>query len=186
MPEPILASAIKLFWAPLEGETVARLKDLRAGAQQTCPTRFNAAYTSWRVAPFRYRAAAGQGEPITLPTLISEHYGGADRATADHVERFHFTRELGGTRWERWQNTKGNRQFSADKIATAAAWFATTGRCSPSRPPDGAPMVLIDCREWTRIVPPTEPAGDRAGFFLDALHTRPDIPSYFARPAERK
>src|SRR5436190_18312614 len=106
--------------APLQGETLARLNDLTVGHQETCPTRFNAAFTRWHIAPFRYRAVPGQGTPITLTTLISEHYGGARRETADHVERFYFTRELGGTRWERWQNAIGNRQFSTEKIAEAA------------------------------------------------------------------
>src|SRR5207248_3524327 len=86
---------------PLKGETIARLYDLTVGHQATCQTRFHAAFTRWHIAPFRYRAVPGQGTPITLTTLISEHSGGARRETADHVERFYFTRELGGTRWER-------------------------------------------------------------------------------------
>lgn len=177
--------------APLAGETIARLNLLKIGHQDSCPARFNPAFTSWRVVPFRYRAAPGQGTSIMLTSLISEHYGGASRATADHVERFYFTRELGGTRWERWQNAKGNAQFSAAKIAEKAAWFAGTKRCSaPETPSDGAggsaPLVLIDCREWTRIVPPAEPAGDRPGFFIDAIRTRRDVPAFFASPSGYK
>jgi hypothetical protein len=169
--------------APLQGSTVARLNGVPAGRQEACPRRFNSAYTSWRVAPFRYRAAPGQGTPVTLTTLISDHYGGADPGTADHVERFYFTRELGGTRWERWQNAKGNRQFSAALIAERAAWFAGTGRCSTPEPPaGGAKMLLIDCREWTLIVPPAAPAGDPPGFFIDAIRARPDAPPFFALP----
>jgi hypothetical protein len=169
---------------PLQGETVARLGDLKKGQQDTCPTRFGAAYTTWRVVPFRYRAAPGQGTPVTLATLISEHYGGAARATADHVERFYFTRELGGTRWERWQNTTGNWRQSAAKIAETGAWFAGTGRCSaPEMPAGGATFVLVDCREWTRIVPPTDPAGDVPGFFISAIRTRADAPAFLAPPA---
>jgi hypothetical protein len=194
---PLGAAALARSWiiaaldrspaALLAGETVARLKDLRGSEQQNCPSRLNAAYTRWRVVPFRLRAAAGQGAPITLDALISEHYGGADPATADHVERFYFTRELGGTRWERWQNAAGNALYSAGKIADMAARFAATGRCSAADPPaGGAPFVLVDCREWTRIVPPAAPAGDRAGFFLDAVRTRPGTPAFFAAPAARR
>ena len=173
--------------APLAGETVARLNDLKSGRQETCPTRLAAAFTTWRVAKQRYRAARGQGRPITLTTLISEHYGGSNPATADHVERFYFTRELGGTRWERWQNAGGDRQFSAATIAARAAWFAATGRCSSAAPPaGGAAMVLVDCREWTRIVPPADAAGDRPGFFIDAIRARPDAPAFFAAPAARQ
>jgi hypothetical protein len=173
--------------APLQGEAIARLNDLTVGHQDKCPSRFGSAFTDWRVVPFRYRAAPGQGAPITLTTLISEHYGGADRATADHVERFYFTRELGSTRWERWQNADGNARLPAAKIAEQAAWFAGTGRCSPPEMPGGgARMVLIDCREWTRIEPPADPAGDRPGFFIDTIRGRPGAPTFFAPPAGRK
>src|SRR5205085_12445918 len=54
----------------LEGETIARLNGLTAGHQETCPSRFNPAYTRWHIAPFRYRAMPGQGAPMTLTTLI--------------------------------------------------------------------------------------------------------------------
>ncbi len=191
---PVGAAALTHSWIvaefdparpePLEGDTIARLNDLTVGHQETCPARFNPAFTRWRVAPFPYRAAPGQGTPITLTTLISEHYGGASRATADHVERFYFTRELGGTRWERWQNASGNARFSAAKIAEMAAWFAGTGRCSRAEMPGGgAPLVLVDCREWTRIVPSEDPAGDRPGFFIDAIRARRDAPAFFAPPS---
>ena len=169
--------------APLAGETVARLKDLRVGAQESCPTRFNDAYTRWYVKPMRYRAAPGQGVPVTLATLVSEHYGGAERDTADHVERFYFTRELGGTRWEHWQNAKGNRRYDAATVAAAAARFAATGRCSEAPMPErGAQFVLLDCREWTRIVPPDNAGGDPPGFFLKAVRGRAGAPVFFAAP----
>jgi hypothetical protein len=172
---------------PLEGETIARLGDLTVGHQETCPSRFGAAYTRWHVAPFRYRAMPGQGAPVMLTTLISDHYGGAGRSDADHVERFYFTRELGGTRWERWQNANGNRQFSGATVAEAARTFAASGRCSDAPVPEGgAPMVLIDCREWTRIVPPSEPAGDRPGFFVKELRSRADAPAFFALPEKSR
>jgi hypothetical protein len=194
---PVDAAALTHSWivvefdprrpAPLEGETVARLKDLKAGHQDTCPSRFNRAYTSWRVVPFRYRAALGQGTPITLATLVSDHYGGASRPTADHLERFYFTRELGGTRWERWEIAGGNPRSSAAKIAEIAAGFAGTGRWSAPEPPGGgAPLVLVDCREWTRIEPTADPAGDRPGFFIDAIRARPNPPAFFAAPAKPK
>jgi len=173
--------------APLEGETVAHLKDLKAGHQDNCPSRFNRAYTSWRVMPFRYRAAPGQGAPITLASLVSDHYGGASRASADHLERFYFTRELGGTRWERWEIASGNPRSSAAKIAETAAGFAATGRCSaPEMPGGGATLVLVDCREWTRTEPPADPAGDKPGFFIEAIRARPNAPTFFAPPTTPK
>jgi hypothetical protein len=169
--------------APLAGSETARLNGVKAMRRPVCPARFNAAFTRWRVAPFRFRDAPGQGTPITLTTLISNHYGGADPVTADHVERFYFTRELGGTRWERWQNAAGDAHFSAAWIARRAAWFASTGRCSPSPMPEGgARMLLIDCREWTRIIRPIGPAGDAPGFFLAEMRARGAAPPFLAAP----
>jgi hypothetical protein len=158
---------------PLRGETVARLNDLKEGRQSSCPARLNTAFTRWYVEPVRYRAAEGQGAPVTLTTLISEHYGGEHTGSADHVERFHFTRELGSTRWERWQNVSHNRDFSADQVAKTASDLALSGRCSKAAvPAGGAPLLMVDCREWTLIVPAENPAGDRPGFFIDAIRSR--------------
>ncbi|GEM_PF-818768 len=175
--------------APLRGEAVAQLKDVKTGDRQVCPSRLNSAYTAWHLAPFRYRDAPGQGAPVTVTSLISDHYGGARRDTADHVERFYFTRELGLTRWERWQNAAGNRRFDKATIAAAAVRFAATGRCGRSdTPPGGAVMVLVDCREWTRIVAPEYPAGDPPGFFIAALRDHPRSAAaaeLFAAPLDR-
>lgn len=158
---------------PLQGETVARLNDLKEGRQSSCPARLNAAFTRWHIEPVRYRTVEGQGAPITLTTLISEHYGGEHPERADHVERFYFTRELGSTRWERWQNLPNSRGFSADQVAKAASDLAQSGRCSKAdTPAGGAPLVMVDCREWTLILPAEDPAGDRPGFFIDAIRSR--------------
>ena len=158
---------------PLEGETVARLDDLKQGRQSSCPARLNPAFTRWYIAPIHYRAAEGQGAPITLTTLISEHYGGEHSESADHVERFYFTRELGSTRWERWQNLFHSGDFSADQVAKAASDLALSRRCSQvDAPAGGAPLVMVDCREWTLIVPPDKPEGDRPGFFIEAVRSR--------------
>jgi hypothetical protein len=168
---------------PLRGETVARLNDLREGKQSVCPVRLNAAFTRWHVQPVRYRAADGQGTPIVLTTLISEHYGGEHPEAADHVERFYFTRELGSTRWERWQSLSRSRGFSADQLTKAAAKLAGSGRCSKSDRPSGDDTyVMIDCREWTLTVPADRPAGDRPGFFVDAVRSRRLGGGLFAAP----
>jgi len=170
---------------PLQGEAVARLDDLREGRQDNCPSRLNAAFTRWYVRPVLYRAAEGQGTPVALTTLISEHYGGERREGADHVERFYFTRELGSTRWERWQNLQHSRRVSTEKLAKAAADFASSGRCSKQEAPEGDAFVMIDCREWTLIVPPDDAAGDRPGFFLDAVRSRHLADELFPAPRPR-
>jgi hypothetical protein len=53
-------------------------------------------------------------------------------------------------------------------------------------PEGGAEFVLIDCREWTRIVMPEDPAGDPPGFFLKAVRERPSMPPVFAAPGGGK
>jgi hypothetical protein len=158
---------------PFRGETVARLNDLKKGRQSSCPERLNAAFTRWHIEQVRYRAAEGQGAPFTLTTLISEHFGGEHPESADHGERFYFTRELGSTRWERWQDPSHTRGFSADQVTKAASDLALSGRCSKADPPAGSvPFVMVDCREWTLIQPPADPAGDRPGFFIDTIRSR--------------
>jgi hypothetical protein len=171
----------------LRGETVARLNGLKEGRQSTCPARLNAAFTRWYIQPVRFRAGDGQGPPVTLTTLISEHYGGEQPETADHVERFYFTRELGSTRWERWQNLSRSRDFSADQVAKAASDLAVSGRCSKADTPlGGAPLLMIDCREWTLVLPADNPKGDRPGFFIDAVRSRGLADDLFAAPGARE
>jgi hypothetical protein len=173
--------------SPLQGETTAELDDLKQGHHDTCPSHLNPAYTRWFVRGVRYRAAEGQGEPVTMTTLVSEHYGGRNPEMADHLERFYFTRELGGTRWERWQNPAGNGALSADRIAQMASQLAASGRCSPAAIPIGtALLVMIDCREWTLIEPPDNAAGDPPQFFINALRSRPNVPGFFAAPPADK
>jgi len=167
------------------GQTVARLADLREGRQENCPARFNAAFTRWYTKPVRYRAAAGQGVPVTLTTLISEHFGGERAEGAAHVERFYFTRELGSTRWERWQSPTRNRNLSADRLALTASDLALSGRCSAPPTPQGAEFVMVDCREWTLIVPPDDPAGDPPAFFVDAIRSRRLASDLLAAPQSR-
>jgi hypothetical protein len=158
---------------PLQGETVARLKSLKEGRLESCPARLNTAFTRWYLRPVQYRAAEGQGVPVTLTTLISEHYGGENPESADHVERFYFTRELGSTRWERWQNLEHSRDFSPDRLAKTASALALSGRCSKAdTPAKGGQFVMIDCREWTLVVPPDKSPGDRAAFFIEAVRSR--------------
>jgi hypothetical protein len=103
-----------------------------------------------------------------LEALVSEHFGGADPAAADHLERFYFTRELGLTRWERWEQLGASRR---PDLEARARRFADTGRCDPRPPPPerAERWRLVDCREWTTIVPAAAPAGDPPHFWLDRL-----------------
>ena len=51
-------------------------------------------------------------------------------------------------------------------------------------PEGGAAMVLIDCREWTRTIPPSDPTGDRPGFFIENCARAPGLRGFFAPPEE--
>ena len=138
----------------LQGHEIARLRDLKTGDQTRCPDRLDDAYTAWRVEPFHYRASPGQGREVTLTTLISEHFAGADPRRAKHAERFYYTRELGSTRWERWENTAEAQGGDVDRIRRAASAFAVLQRCGAAPPPGlNSSMLMVDCREWTLIVP---------------------------------
>lgn len=136
-------------------DVVARLNI--AAAPVACPARFNDAFTRFRLAavelPFRI---VGGAVPVAtsrvrLDALVSEHYGGRDLRTADHLERFYFARGLGLVRWERWANTAVGQPpavFEAHRL------LAATARC-PAVPAHGAPgegWLLVDCRTWTTLV----------------------------------
>ena len=161
------------------GEALARI----TRNPRLCPDRLGYAYTRWRVQPVSYRTMA-RGRPgrAELPTLVSEHFGGRNVAAADHLERFQFTQALGYTRWERWQNLAVHDR-AADRSQAAA--LAATGRCAPGLgPPDAGlpeagPWVMLDCREWTQIVPPDDPAGDPPGPWLNRLRQHPATASMF-------
>ena len=156
---------------------VARLNI--AASPELCPRQFNAAFTRYRLDriafPFRIIDA---GSRVTtairrLDVVVSEHYGGADIGSADHLERFFFARRLGLVRWERWSNRRFSRQHGD---AEMAAQLAGTARCpkleSPGLDTHGLPggqpgrdWLLVDCRTWTTLVRQTKPwSVDRYGW----------------------
>lgn len=145
------------------GAATARLTRQRG----RCPDRLGYAYTSWRVQPVAFRTRArGRLGALTLDTLLSEHYGGRDVAAADHLERFYFTRELGATRWERWQNLAVS---DGAEHRAGARLIAASGRCGEGVEAPGQRWVMVDCREWTQVLAPADPRGDPAGFWIQRL-----------------
>ncbi|MBN9516692.1 MAG: hypothetical protein J0H97_25030 [Alphaproteobacteria bacterium] len=128
---------------------------------ESCPRRFNDAYTRYRrdavEFPFRIVGPARvRDERHRLDVVVSEHYGGSDIPSADHLERFFFARGLGMVRWERWANGKITRDRQAAAMATA---LAQTARC-PALKDYGAPgrdWLLADCRTWTVMIPQNRP-----------------------------
>ncbi len=157
------------------GQTVARITR-RPGA---CPDHLGYAFTRWSVQPVTFRdKVAGRVGHTTLTTLVTDHFGGHSVDAAANLERMYFTRELGYTRWERWQNL--SRQ---DRIADRqqAAAMVANERCEPQLgPPSTATRwVMVDCREWTQMVPPLSPGGDRPDFWLDRLRGYPNTRAMF-------
>jgi hypothetical protein len=152
------------------GNTLAKL---RIVTDDSCPTAFDYAYTEWHMTSLRYRASLAGDMTAALRTLVSSHFGGTSVARARHLERFYFTRELGWTRWERWQNNKYGE--NPDKAFAAAQRMTSSARCSPLEPAPAAlgPWLMTDCREWTNIAKPDSPVGDQPKFWLERLRDYP-------------
>ena len=159
-------------------ESGSALAKLRIVTGASCPTAFDYAYTEWRSATLRYRASLSGDPTPPLLTLISSHFGGKSVASADHLERFYFTRELGWTRWERWQNTA--RSKDPDRFVRASRRLNRSRRCEPLEPQPGREWLMTDCREWTNIAGPDSAAGDRPGFWVERLREYPLTRELFA------
>lgn len=121
----------------------------------SCPSTFNSTYTAWDFpsSPLTYTSGA------TLISAISYHYSHATVALSDHLEKLYFTKEYGGTRWERWERS-GTPYYSATDEASRpsrAQALTDSGRCNgPGFVTDGlgpyGPWYRVDCREWTNII----------------------------------
>ena len=152
-----------LFAADATSDWHDRVTHLNKGRAPTdCPIRFNPAYTRYRTArvtfPFRIVTARAslQTRSIPLDTIVSEHYGGTGIASADHLERFYFAKNLGLIRWERWAHPSF---WSASKATEAADNLTHSGRCpslNQSEPLDLS-WKRVDCRTWTTLVTPQHP-----------------------------
>ena len=117
-----------------------------------CPSTFNDAFTRYRFDHVRFPFRVGGTErQHDLDVIVSEHYGGSDVRTADHLERFYMAKRLGLVRWERWAN--GNLRQPRD-VTEQEQMLARTTRC-PRLDGYGAPgqrWQLVDCRTWTTLV----------------------------------
>ncbi|WP_149539047.1 hypothetical protein [Siccirubricoccus phaeus] len=123
-----------------------------SAAAEACPAALNPSLTRWRMLRLElpWRDAGGPPRAVAAEVLLSEHYGGAGIAMADHLERFWFARDLGLVRWERWENPA---RSPALRIAAMAALLAASGRCPPvaGAEPPGPGWRAVDCRLWTNF-----------------------------------
>lgn len=162
------------------GERLARLTKW----PERCPHALSNAFTRWRVRALTLRVQAGtRRDRRTFETLVSDHFGGRDPVAANHLERFYFTRALGYVRWERWENlARPGAAIARARAEESAAALAISDRCEPiAEPPapTGA-WIMIDCRQWTNIVPPADPAGDPPRFWIDRLAAHPETRALLA------
>jgi hypothetical protein len=141
---------------------VAELNDV---PKDTCPKRFNRAFTRYRrvMAEFPFQHIVGTGAPTrrsaALPTIIVEHFDAASIVDAHALERFYYARGLGKLRWEAWVTDPAK--------ASQAESFARSGRCielADSGPPASG-WRMVDCRMWTNIVVDRSHAGWRVRDF---------------------
>ena len=150
-----LPSAGWLFVAtPVRPEWHERLVHLNiAGAPSDCPARFNPSLTRWRSAtialPWR-EAATGAVAERPAEVLVSEHFGGTSVATAHHLERFWFARDLGLVRWEGWEHRERGRRPDLERRAAVIAESRRCPRIELSVAP-AADWVMADCRTWTNL-----------------------------------
>jgi hypothetical protein len=145
-----------------------------------CPDRLGSAIAQWHVAWVTFQVRTkGSDQNANLKTLISDHFAGSNFGNAPHLERFYFTRELGWTRWERWENLMRQEVPDAREKATQ---LSATGRCEhvEEKPEPPGEWIMIDCRQWTNIVTPSDPTGDTPNFWIDRLKVNFATSSLFA------
>lgn len=155
------------------GQTVARLT--RSAAR--CAVRLNSAFTQWRITPVTFRTfLRGRAGEARWDTLISDHYDADTGPGAKAMERMYFTKALGYTRWEAWRN-QNTLARAEDRLQ--AGRLQASGRCAAADAAPGPGWLLVDCREWTRLVSSADPAGDPPFVWLERLRTAPATATLF-------
>jgi hypothetical protein len=152
----------KTAFTARHGATVSHLK--QSLEPESCPSHLDASATEWSMREMRFRRDLAHNLTEPLLTIVTDHFSGAKPEAAGSMERMYFTRELGWTRWERWQNLAVGRGHQSDNLDRADK-LAKSGRCDVrDGPPSGSgSWVMVDCREWTNI----QPAGANAGALTD-------------------
>ncbi len=153
--------------SPQDGAIVAHLRQtLDNGA---CPKALDSSLARWRITEIRYRGALNQTLTRALQTLVTDHFSQPTVGASGSMERMYLTRELGWTRWERWQNlSRAGPQ--TDAYASRAQMIEQSGRCDSRFPkPEDGDWAMVDCREWTNIQPSAAPLGDPPTFWTPRL-----------------
>jgi len=171
--EPKAISSIEHSWVlfnsagPQGGSLIARLRQTLDNG--VCPSTLDSSLTRWRITEIRYRGALNQALTRPLDTLITDHFSQPTVEASGSMERMYLTRELGWTRWERWQNLS-NAGAQVDAYARRADLIQQSGRCDSRFPrPEEGDWAMVDCREWTNIQPSAAPQGDPPTFWASRL-----------------
>ena len=130
----------------------------------SCPGSFDSSYTEWSVVPsVTYKS--GQ----SLRTLQSKHFSNSTTASSDNFVEMYFTRELGATRWEKWERTYVDAGVSHghNEISVAASLDASNvcNNTPGYQLLAGHTWYRVDCREWTNIRPKDNASSDSPSFW---------------------
>jgi hypothetical protein len=186
-PEALDGSWI-LFELPAMSE---RVSALTAHLQQTldparCPKHLASAYTEFYRADVRYRADEAHHLTRPLYSIVTDHFSNTSVSGSGSMERMYFTKALGLTRWERWQNLDMAQDDGKGDYQRRAARLRASGRCDIRRPAPGRPgsWVLVDCREWTNLIGSGRDAGARPppAFWIRQLEDNPATDRFFGEP----
>ncbi len=140
-----------LFPATTTVSAGSKLFPLKIAATKTaCPTTFDTSYTVWTNNTTNHTYKNG----AVLPTIVTSHYSHATIPASDHIEKLYFTKVYGQTKWERWE--KAGTVYHTNE-ATRAATFASWDVCAgpSSFIEQGVTWYLVDCHDYTNIVPAT-------------------------------
>ena len=165
------------------GHAIARLTQTTDPGQ--CPRRLSAALTIWDIRPIRYRVALDHSLGPALTTIVTDHFSQDSIDRSGSMERMYLTRELGWTRWERWQNLDAPGS-ETDTYRERAGRLEASGRCAAraAAPESSKSWVLVDCREFTNLIPSTTPGGETPDFWIGDLIRR-DAGRQIFQPGQR-
>ncbi len=107
-----------------------------AATSGACPS-LNAAWTQWRLetAGVPFIMPDGSQQTVSMPIVISEHYGSSSIATAKSMERVIMGKGVGRILWESWTTkSQTNATFACPGIvgwsdAPAPGWYLQDRRC---------------------------------------------------------
>ena len=172
-PRPSLGNLLDswvVLRTPIDGgSTVAAL---HLSQDRSCPLRYSRSHTDWRTRAIRYRATLEGALTEPIKTIITDHFSQETPERSATMERFYFTQELGVTRWEKWQNFA--HPSAPSTAAVREQRLVESGRCGVREGGPSRSWHLLDCREFTNIVPAQSESGDAPVFWIDRLreHSR--------------